>query len=73
MTTPQVPVDAVNWCHAPVLYRSQLAAAQWRCNINRTTELVIHVGNDNKIIEQRVITPDRDMPQITLNNWKGTR
>jgi len=70
MTAPQVHVDAVNWCHSPVLYQSQLAAAQWRCNINRTTELVLHVAADETIIEQQVITPNREMSELAVNKWR---
>lgn len=70
MTTPQVQVDAVNWCHSSVLYRSQLAAAQWRCNTNRTTELVVHVAPDETIIEQRVVTANRDLPELVVNKWR---
>ncbi len=66
----RVEVDAVNWCHSPVLYQSQLALAQWRCNVNRTTELVIHVDENQQIIEQRVITADRDLPIIAINDWR---
>jgi hypothetical protein len=70
MNRTQVQVDAVNYCHSPVLYQSQLVAAQWRCNVNRTVELVLHVDADNNIIEQQVIVADRDLPDLVLNQWR---
>lgn len=68
-----VEVDAVNWCHSPVLYRSQLAAAQHRCDVNGTTELVAHVDSDGNIIEKQVITAARTLPSIARNNWEKTK
>jgi hypothetical protein len=66
----KVHVDAVNRCHAPALYRYQLQAAQIRCNINRTTELVLHIAEDGNVIEQQVIVPNRDLPTLARNEWK---
>lgn len=63
-------VDAVNYCHAPVLYQSQLAAAQHRCNINGTTELVLHIDENGAIIEQQIVTADRDLPALVRNLWR---
>lgn len=63
-------VDAVNYCHTPVLYQYILAAAQHRCNVNRTTELVLHVDSDGTIIEQQIITANRDLPALVVNQWR---
>jgi len=70
MNRRPVEVDAVNWCHSPVLYQSQLAAAQHRCDVNGTTELVAHVDSEDNIIEQQIITAKRDLPIIARNGWK---
>ena len=72
MTVETAPasVDAVNWCHSPVLFQSQLAAAQWRCNINRTVELVVLLDTNNEIVEQRVIKPNREMSELAVNKWR---
>lgn len=65
-----ISVDAVNYCHAPALYRYQLSAAQTRCNINRTTELVLHIDADGHIIEQRLFTANVDLPILVRNTWR---
>lgn len=70
---PGVEVDAVNYCHAPVLYQSQIALAQVRCNQNGTTELVLHVDQDGNIIEQCVVTATRELSDVARNNWEKPR
>jgi hypothetical protein len=69
MNRTPITVDAVNYCHSPVLYQSQLAAAQWRCNVNRTVELVIHLDENSHIIEQQIVVADRDLPDLVVNRW----
>ncbi len=68
--TNTVSVDAVNYCHTKALYQAQLNAAQNRCNFNRTTELVLYVDKDNNIIEQSVVTANRQLPELACNLWK---
>jgi len=70
MSISHLAVNAVNWCHAPALYQYQLSAAQRRCNQNRTSELVLHVGPDGAILDQRFITSDTDLPVLARNVWR---
>ena len=65
-----VNVDAINYCHTSGLYTAQLNAAQDRCNFNRTTELVVRLDSDGAIIEQRIITANRQLPDLACNLWK---
>lgn len=70
MNRRPVQVDAANWCHNTTLYRYQLAQAQYRCNINGTTELVALVDEDNNIIESRVITANSNVTELARNDWR---
>lgn len=70
MSVSHLAVEAVNWCHAPALYQYQLAAAQRRCNQNRTSELVLHIGSEGEILDQRFITVDTDLPVAARNVWR---
>ena len=65
-----ISVDAVNYCHTDSLYQAQVNAAQDRCNYNRTTELVVRVDANGNVTAQRVITPNRELPELVRNLWK---
>jgi len=65
-----VEVDAANWCHNHTLYRYQLTQAQYRCNINDTTELVALVDEQGNIVESRVITSNTAATELARNKWE---
>jgi len=65
-----VEVDAINYAHTAVLYRSQISLAQVRCNQSGTTELVLHVDSDGNIIQQCVVTANREISELARNEWE---
>ena len=61
-------IDAVNYCNSRIQYLNQLAAAQWRTNVNRTTELVLWM-RDGEIIAETTVTP-QNVRQEVINPWR---
>ena len=62
--------DAVNYCHAEVLYRDQLQQAQRRANVYGYTELVIWQSADGTLIDEQTIKPNTELQTGARNVWR---
>ena len=61
--------DAVTVLTSDACYRQQLVDAQWRCDINGTTELVQQIDQTGTVLRETSLEPRNDR-KVVRNSWR---